>query len=188
MGTASHRPKILVRQAVTPEEQAEAGRVTEEAYREFAHKFESREWEDYAKTLPEVQSRIEQGILLLAIDSQGRVVGTVTFYPEPAPASTHWRPDDATMRFLAVRPSHRNQGVARALVQECIERARALGKNRLALQTTTHMTGAIEMYRRSGFLRDIYGDQTWGSFLLLGFALVLDGRTPPPAPVEEGPA
>jgi len=43
MQPSSPRPKIVVRQAVTPEEQEIAGRVTEEAYQEFAGKFEPDE-------------------------------------------------------------------------------------------------------------------------------------------------
>jgi ribosomal protein S18 acetylase RimI-like enzyme len=174
-----------VRQAVTRREQTEAGRVTVEAYQEFAGKFVPSEWDFYARTLPEVQTRIEQGELLIAVDAAGEVVGTVTFYPEPTATSTHWRPDDATFRFLAVRPGYRQRGVGKSLLQECIDRALALGKNRLAMQTTPHMTAAIDMYRKAGFVRDIYGDQTHGSFSLLGYALVLNNRTVPPAPLEE---
>ncbi len=177
--------KVEIREAVTPEERESAGLVTEEAYREFAGKFEPGDWEFYARTLPETQTRVEHGQLLIAVDEDGEISGTVTFYPEPAATSSHWRPDDATFRFLAVRPDHRGRGIGNALLQECIERARTAGKNRIALQTTPHMTTAIGMYKRAGFLRDIYGDQTHGSFSLLGYALVLDGRTVPPSPLED---
>lgn len=185
MQPSSPRPKIVVRQAVTLEEQAIAGRVTEEAYQEFADKFEPDEWEEYARTLPDTRTRVEQGILLIAVDPDGEIVGTITYYPEPVPDSTHWRPDDVSIRFLAVRPGHRKRGVGTALIQACIDRALKSDKNRLAMQTTPHMTAAIDLYRRAGFVRDFFGDETYGSFVLLGYALVLDHRTVPPAPSEE---
>jgi GNAT superfamily N-acetyltransferase len=183
MRTPSPSSRIEIRDAAGPEEEAEAGRLTLAAYEEFAPMFDPGDWEVYSPTLPDTRTRIEQGKLLIALDESGEIVGTVTYYPEPAPTSTNWRPDDANFRFLAVRPDRRREGIGRALMQECIHRATAAGKNRLALQTTPHMTAAIEMYVRAGFLRDIYGDQTHGSFSLLVYALVLEDRTVPPAPV-----
>lgn len=183
MRTPTPGPRIEIREAAGPEEQAEAGRLTLAAYEEFAPRFAPGDWDVYAPTLPDTRTRVEQGKLLIALDENDEIVGTISYYPKPAPTSTHWRPDDANIRFLAVRPDRRREGIGRALMQECITRATAAGKNRLALQTTPHMTAAIDMYLRAGFLRDIYGDQTHGSFSLLGYALVLEDRTVPPAPV-----
>jgi GNAT superfamily N-acetyltransferase len=167
-------PVVQVREAETAAERAAAGLVTQAAYAEFAPAFEPDDWAFYARTLPNTDPRVEQGTLLIAVDAEGEVVGTVTLYLEPKPTSGHWRSDDAVFRFLAVRPDRRQAGVGNALFHECIARARAAGKHRLALQTTPHMAVAIEMYNRAGFERDPDGDQIAGSFSLLGYALTLN--------------
>lgn len=175
-------PGVQVREATTAEERASAGRVTHEAYAEFASEFDPEDWAYYARTLPDTRPRVEQGTLLIAIDENSDVAGTVTLYLEPRPTSGHWRSDDAVFRFLAVRPDRRQRGIGNALFQECIARSRAAGKRRLALQTTPHMTVAREMYQRAGFVRDRDGDMIAGSFSLLGYALELDSNVDPPSP------
>ena len=185
--TPSSNPHgCLVREAVTAEERAAAGRVTQEAYAEFAPNFERDDWNFYARTLPDTRPRVEQGTLLIAIDDGGEVVGTVTLYLEPKPTSGHWRPDDAVFRFLAVLPDRRRSGFGNALFQECISRSVAAGKSRVALQTTPQMTAAEDMYLRAGFARDPEGDQIAGSFFLLGYALTLDRSLAPTSPPDEG--
>jgi GNAT superfamily N-acetyltransferase len=61
----------------------------------------------------------------------GRLVGTVTWCP---PGSQYReiasRDDQAEFRMLAVDPTVRRQGVARALVDACLARARADGSRR----------------------------------------------------------
>jgi ribosomal protein S18 acetylase RimI-like enzyme len=163
---------IDIHEARTAEERAAAGRVTEEAYAEFAVHFEPDDWAFYARTLPDTAPRVQQGTLLVASDD-GRVVGTVTLYLEPRPTSGHWQPDDAVFRFLAVKPDHRGRGIGQLLLQECLRRARAAGKSRVAMQTTEYMTVARAMYERAGFHRDPAGDLDARGFSLLGYALKL---------------
>jgi GNAT superfamily N-acetyltransferase len=170
---AAGRAAVEIREARTPEEQAAAGRVTEEAYAEFTPHYTPEDWAFYARTLPDTRSRVEQGTLLIAVDETGEVVGTVTLYLEPQPTSGHWRPDDAVFRFLAVRPDRRGLGIGEALFQECLRRARAAGKRRMALQTTEHMVAARAMYERAGFVRDPEGDLVARGFSLIAYALRL---------------
>jgi GNAT superfamily N-acetyltransferase len=154
--------------------------VTASAYAEFGPFFDPADWRDYAATLPDTAARVAQGELLVAVDSAGSVVGTVTLYLTPQPTSGHWRTDDAVIRFLAVLPGHRGEGIGGALLRECLERAAAAGCRRLALQTTPPMIAAIHMYERSGFYRDTAGDMVAGSFVLHGYAkdLTSDGGSP----------
>ena len=167
------RRTVSVREAATAAERAAAGAVTTAAYAEFAVAFDPGDWAPYARTLPDTGPRVDQGMLLVAVDGGGEVVGTVTLYLEPQPTSGHWRPDDAVFRFLAVRPDHRGTGIGGALFAECLRRAEAAGKRRVALQTTPPMTVARKMYEDAGFVRDPDGDQTFGSFVLLAYARTL---------------
>lgn len=159
-----------IRAARDPAEEQAAGEVTATAYAEFGPFFDADEWREYAATLPVTAPRVTQGELLVAVDEEGTVVGTVTLYLSPQPTSGHWRATDAVIRFLAVAPERRGEGVGAALLQESLERASAAGCRRLALQTTPPMVTAIRMYERSGFRRDPAGDMVAGSFVLHGYA------------------
>ncbi len=147
--------------------------MTVAAYEEFREDFLPQDWAVYARTLPDTRVRVDEGELLVAVDTDGQVVGTVSLYLEPRPTSGHWRDDDAVIRFLAVRPDRRHTGVGAALLEQCLGRAHSAGKRRLALQTTPSMTQASAMYRRRGFVRDQSGDQVFGSFVLEAYAKAL---------------
>jgi putative acetyltransferase len=72
---------------------------------------------------------------------------------EPAGSVGPARLDDTTaeLRRLWVRPPFRRAGVARALTLACIERAAALGYERVVLDVVPSRTGAIDLYRSLGF-------------------------------------
>jgi len=68
--------------------------------------------------------------------------------------------------MLSVAPSHRRQGLARALTEACIARARTDGKRRVALHADEAMQPARRLYEGLGFQRDPERDyapdaQTW---------------------------
>jgi ribosomal protein S18 acetylase RimI-like enzyme len=57
------------------------------------------------------------------------------------------------LRLLAVAEEARGQGVARALVDECIRYSRLSGANALGLHTSRSMIPAIRLYEGFGFTR-----------------------------------
>ena len=77
--------------------------------------------------------------------TEGRVVGTAMLKHREVPAFhdfEHW------LGGVYVDPECRGRGVARQLIQRCIDEAAALGLNRLYLQTEEHNVG---LYTRFGW-------------------------------------
>lgn len=145
--------RIEIRDA-TAEEHAEAGRVTADAYREFVGPGEQA-WEDYLAEIADVEGRADRTTVVLALDG-GRIVGSATLElvdrvePDDDPAL---HPQEAHIRMLGVHPGARRRGVARALMDACIARARSEGKTYMTLHTTPRMTDAQRMYEALGFTR-----------------------------------
>jgi len=142
---------IQIREA-TPEEYAEAGAVTASAYREFVR---GGDWEDYLESIADVEGRADRTTIVVAIDG-ARIVGSATLEltdrvePDDDPALD---PAEAHIRMLGVAPEARRRGIARALMADCMDRARADGKTFLTLHTTERMAAAQQMYESLGFVR-----------------------------------
>jgi ribosomal protein S18 acetylase RimI-like enzyme len=83
------------------------------------------------------------GCFLLA-DDNGELVGCV--------ALRKVTDQDAEMKRLYVRPAARGTGAGQVLAERVIAEARARGYRRLCLDTLPHMTAAIRLYRRLGFV------------------------------------
>lgn len=155
---------VVVRDA-RREEFAEFGRLTVAAYSEFADAFGPERWAHYAADLANVEERARHAAIIVA-EEGGGLAGAVAFYPSAkgyecgigvppgtAPRESSWPPEWASLRALAVHPLRRGRGVGRALVEECIRRAREMGAEALALHTVGPMKAAQAMYEAMGFQR-----------------------------------
>jgi ribosomal protein S18 acetylase RimI-like enzyme len=158
---------------VRPEEHAEAGRVTAEAYREFVHPGDD-DWERYLERIADVRARAGRTTILVAVE-RGRVLGSLTLEldgrvrDEDDEEHRPLEPGEAHIRMLGVDPEARARGVARALMAESEARARAAGKTFVTLNTTQRMKAARAMYERLGYERTedhVFPD----GFVLLGYS------------------
>jgi GNAT superfamily N-acetyltransferase len=59
--------------------------------------------------------------------------------------------DDAWLEDVFVEPGGRGRGVGQALVEACIDRARARGCKRIQLDANERNSAALSLYRRLGF-------------------------------------
>jgi GNAT superfamily N-acetyltransferase len=112
----------------------------------------------YFSELRNVAGRAVLVDVLVAAEPDGALLGTVTYVPGPGPLAESEREDEAGFRMLAVAPWAQGRGVGRALVEACIERARADGKAGLAIYTRPSMKMAHRLYESMGFQRDKASD------------------------------
>lgn len=168
---------MLIRPAA-PDELAAVGDLTVAAYAADGY---LEGTDDYADELRDAARRAELATLLVAVDDRsggasqaGQVLGTATFILAGTPYAEVSRPGEAEFRMLAVAEEARGHGVAAALVQSCIERARAAGSTALALCSLKEMTPAHRIYQRMGFVRT--PDRDWEplpGLTLIAFVLPL---------------
>lgn len=129
----------------------------------------------YESVIRDVAARAQTADVLVALlDSE--MVGSVTFVSGPGPQAESDDPEAATIRILAVTPEARGHGVGSALIGACVQRARALGRRRVLLDSRESMTAAHRLYARAGFVRDPALDRRPAespNLLLLRFRLEL---------------
>jgi pimeloyl-ACP methyl ester carboxylesterase/GNAT superfamily N-acetyltransferase len=133
---------------------------------------------DYYRLLANIgEQTAKPGVRLLVALEKERIAGAVVFYAEMAQygsggTATAER-DAAGFRFLASDPEARGRGVAKALVEYCIEAARAAGRRRLVIHSTAAMKAARAIYSARGFERAPDLDFVQGALPVYGYRLPL---------------
>jgi GNAT superfamily N-acetyltransferase len=145
---AVRRSPIVIRD-VRPEEFDTLGEITVDAYREVGEIDTA-----YFPELRDVAGRAAQVPVLVATETgTDAVLGGVTYVPGPGPFHEGEFGEAASFRMLAVNHAARGRGVGRALVEACIERARAEGRPAIGIYTRPFMAAAHRLYRSLGFRR-----------------------------------
>ena len=146
---------MIVRPAA-PHELAAVGELTVRAYAADGYLAAD---DPYAAELRSAADRAAEADLLVAVDTDGSLLGTVTFTVPGTPWAEISRPGEAEFRMLAVAPEARGRGVGGELAQWCVDRARDLGCTAVALSSLTEMHAAHRIYARMGFVRA--ADRDW---------------------------
>ena len=91
----------------------------------------------------------------LVAEQNGSIVGSVLLFPPAANpyANALISTSYPEVRFLAVLPQTRGQGIGTALMKECERRAQEAGATAIGLHTAEVMQTAIRMYERLGYVR-----------------------------------
>jgi GNAT superfamily N-acetyltransferase len=138
---------------VTADEHAALGRLTRDVYAGLDGAVDDP---DYFAELEDVAGRAAVALVLVAVDdNDGRLLGGATYVSGvDNPLAEFHDASGAGLRMLAVAPDAQGRGVGEALVRACMDRARADGRTRLLLHTTSWMPAAHRLYARLGFHRD----------------------------------
>ncbi|HEX8395777.1 MAG TPA: GNAT family N-acetyltransferase [Longimicrobium sp.] len=139
----------------TPQDRPAVHRCTLAAYEQYAQTM-GEGWQSLRGALLAALAGDDPAVQRIVAERDGEVLGSVMLYPPAVSAygdlsgAVQW----PELRLLAVADAARGLGVGRALVQECIRRARAGGATHLGLHTNEAMTVAVGLYERMGFVRD----------------------------------
>jgi ribosomal protein S18 acetylase RimI-like enzyme len=107
----------------------------------------------YQGHLADARSRAAEADLLVAVDTDDQLLGTVTIALPGTRFAEVSQPGEIEFRMLAVSPDARGRGVGNALIQAVFDRARELGIGKVVLCTQENMSGPQRMYQRLGFRR-----------------------------------
>ncbi|WNC15949.1 GNAT family N-acetyltransferase [Brevibacillus brevis] len=125
-----------------------------EAYQQYERLMSPARWERYKEEM-KMSAAGERAIAFLVAESGDRIVGSVQLFASSEEA--YGRPEleihSPIIRFLAVSPQARGQGIAVRLIRESVLRSRAAGADTLHLHTTDMMEAAVQLYERLGFKR-----------------------------------
>jgi GNAT superfamily N-acetyltransferase len=164
----------LVVRPARPDELARAGEVAVAAY-------VANGWlesgDPYREHLADAPRRAREAELLVAVDADDRVIGTVTVCLANTPWSEICRPGEVEFRMLAVDPTAGGRGAGTALVAAVVRRACDLGAERVVLCSVEAMRTARRIYQRMGFMR--MPDRDWspdGRMQLLAYGLDLSKK------------
>jgi ribosomal protein S18 acetylase RimI-like enzyme len=83
------------------------------------------------------------GVMLVVVDPAGRVVGTA--------AVRRLEPGVVELKRMWLRPACRGRGLARRLMDRCLEEAHALEGRVLRLDSERRLEAAVRLYRGYGF-------------------------------------
>lgn len=139
-------------QKAQPRHFAAISELNVEAYGEYAAHLTDAAWTVMQTNLRAVETVAQRAVFLIALLS-GELAGSIAYCPPGksiAPIPSDW----ASVLLLAVSPRYRRYGVARALVQACIEQSQEDGAQTIGLFTSELMIGAHQLYESLGFGND----------------------------------
>jgi ribosomal protein S18 acetylase RimI-like enzyme len=125
-----------------------AGEVVAAAY---LHDLRVSAW--YAGRLRDTATRAQQAALLVAVDTDQTVLGSLTYARGGTRYAQLAGADECEIRMLGVHPTARGRGVGELLVRAAMAQGAADGAVRMVLSTQTEMQAAHRLYERLGFAR-----------------------------------
>lgn len=161
---------MVIRQATVADDLAAAGVVVRQAYFALPGYPHDPEYDDM---IADVAARVHESIVVIAL-LDDRLVGCLTYVPDHHDPHAEFQDEEgASFRYFGVLPDVQGRGVGQAMVEWCVQRARADGRRRLRIHTLESMPAAQRMYLRMGFERDPENDEEWDGIRGIAFVLHL---------------
>ena len=157
------------------DERAAIRELTLRSYAEYAEIMDPDSWRGLSQALRDALAS-DQLVERIVAEDDGHLVGSAMLYAAETDAygALASRAGAPEIRLVAVAPEARGRGIAKALVEECIRRARAQGASEVGLHTSRSMRAAMAMYANLGFTRAPERDfQPPGAELVEGYRLRL---------------
>ena len=167
---------MTIIRTATVDERAAIRDLTLRAYSEYSEIMDPASWSGLSQAIADALAS-DAPVERIVAEDDGRIVGSAMLYaPETDAYGTLASASAAPeIRLVAVAAEARGRGIAKALVEECIRRARAQGANEVGLHTSRSMRAAMAMYANLGFVRAPDRDfQPPGAELVEGYRLRLD--------------
>lgn len=137
------------------------------SYGPFEKELTEENWNDFFKNLNSEESYT--AILKIAkcfvCEFDDKIVGVAYFVPSGNPTQI-FEASWSYIRMLGVHPDYQGNGIAKRLMQNCIEFAKQSNEQLIALHTSEFMDSARYMYEKMGFiklkeLQPIFGKKYW---------------------------
>jgi ribosomal protein S18 acetylase RimI-like enzyme len=109
-----------------------------------------QDWPTFQARISNMSAFADAGEIIVA-EAGGTIAGAVAYIGPGVPKADFFLPEWPIMRMLVVSPTARGLGIGRALVDECLRRARRDHAAVFALHTSELMEVALPMYQRMGF-------------------------------------
>ena len=170
-----HCYSVTIIRTGADDERAAIRELTLRSYAEYAEIMDPDSWRGLSQALRDALAS-DQLVERIVAEDDGRLVGSAMLYPAETDAygALASRAGAPEIRLVAVAPEARGRGIAKALVEECIRRARAQGASEVGLHTSRSMRAAMAMYANLGFTRAPERDfQPPGAELVEGYRLRL---------------
>ncbi|MGZ5038353.1 MAG: GNAT family N-acetyltransferase [Usitatibacter sp.] len=141
-------PKRFEVRTATREEWAEAERIAAAAFRDY-EAGHPRWYAALCDARP--MHRLGESAELLVAAGDGGLLGACGYMAPGVPRHDFFPPEWSILRMMSVPPEHRGRGIARALAEECVRRARRDRAAVLGLYTSPIMKAAVPLYVSMGF-------------------------------------
>jgi predicted N-acetyltransferase YhbS len=167
--------EVVIRDA-RPDDRPAVRELTLRAYAEFGEIMAPVAWAGLDRAVRGVLDAEPVEAERIVAERDGRIVGSVLLYPPAVDAydGAVGRANWPEVRLLAVDPDERGRGIGKALMAECIRRARSHGASELGLHSSDSLRAAVTMYERMGFERaPVYDFQPPGAELVKAYRLSL---------------
>ncbi len=138
-------------------EREQALEITLSAYAEYERVLRPEYWDSYRQHIVDTLTDLGAAEQLVAVVGAS-LLGTALFCRPGSSfgenvADAAMSPDCPEARLVAVAPEGRGQGVGRAIMEACVDRARSSGAPGLVLHTMAIMKASRSLYDSMGFVR-----------------------------------